>query len=138
VHLLNAQQQSAVFALYNQWRESAATSRASMLVVAGDRAPLQMPLREDLRTRLGWDLVFRLELLSDSDKRAALRAHAQSRSLNVPSELLDWLLTHHARDMRRLTALLDALDHYSLATKRPVTLPLLKTMLAEKVVSAEF
>lgn len=138
VHLLDAQQQSAVFALYNQWRASAATTRASRLVLAGDRAPLQMPLREDLRTRLGWDLTFRLELLSDTDKRAALQAHANSRSLNVPTEILDWLLTHHARDMRRLNALIDALDHYSLATKRPITLPLLKTLLAEPAFSANF
>jgi len=43
---------------------------------------------------------------------------------------LQWLLTHHSRDMRRLCALIDALDDYSLKTLRPVTLPLLKTVLA--------
>jgi len=123
--------QAGVFALYNRWRESAATRHAASLVVAGDRAPLQMPLREDLRTRLGWDLVFRLELLADADKLSALRAHAASRALDITPELFDWLLTRYARDMRRLTALLDALDRYSLATKRPITLPLLKTMLAQ-------
>lgn len=131
IQLLDDMRQSSVFALYNRWRESAATSHAASLVVAGDRAPLQMPLREDLRTRLGWDLVFRLELLADADKLAALRAHAASRALDVTPELFDWLLTRYARDMRRLTALLDALDRYSLATKRPITLPLLKTMLAK-------
>lgn len=131
IQQLDDMRQSIVFALYNRWRESAATSHAASLVVAGDRAPLQMPLREDLRTRLGWDLVFRLELLADADKLAALRAHAASRALDVTPELFDWLLTRYARDMRRLTALLDALDRYSLATKRPITLPLLKTMLAK-------
>ena len=131
IQLLDDMRQSIVFALYNRWRESAATSHAASLVIAGDRAPLQMPLREDLRTRLGWDLVFRLELLADADKLAALRAHAASRALDVTPELFDWLLTRYARDMRRLTALLDALDRYSLATKRPITLPLLKTMLAK-------
>lgn len=131
IQQLDDMRQSIVFALYNRWRESAATSHAASLVIAGDRAPLQMPLREDLRTRLGWDLVFRLELLADADKLAALRAHAASRALDVTPELFDWLLTRYARDMRRLTALLDALDRYSLATKRPITLPLLKTMLAK-------
>lgn len=124
-------QQAEVFRLYNRWRESAAAEqRGFALVVAGDSAPRHMPLREDLRTRLGWDLVFRLEPLSDADKLAALRAHAAARALEVTPELLDWLLTRQARDMRELTGLLDALDRYSLATKRPVTLPLLKTMLA--------
>ncbi|GAA5234288.1 DnaA regulatory inactivator Hda [Verticiella sediminum] len=128
---LDERQQAAVFGIYNRWRESAAAEqRGFALVVAGDSAPLRMPLREDLRTRLGWDLVFRLDLLSDADKLAALHAHAAARSLDVTPELLEWLLTRHARDMRQLTALLDALDRYSLATKRPITLPLLKTMLA--------
>ncbi len=131
VQLLDARQQAIVFGLYNQWRESAATRQATILVVTGDRAPLHMPLREDLRTRLGWDLVFRLELLSDHDKLAALQAHASSKSLKIAPEILDWLLTHYVRDMRQLTTLIDALDRYSLATKRPITLPLLKTMLAE-------
>lgn len=132
LHQMSDAQQAAIFAIYNRWRESAATHHASMLVVTGDRAPLQMPLREDLRTRLGWDLVFRLEPLSDDDKRTALRSHAASRALSVSNEVFDWLLTHHSRDMRQLIAVLDALDHYSLATKRPATLPLLKTMLATR------
>lgn len=130
VERLDADAQAAVFALYNRWREAQATRQALALVVAGEHAPLHMPLREDLRTRLGWDLVFRLALLSDADKLAALRAHAAARAMDIAPELLDWLLTRHARDMRQLTTLLDALDRFSLATKRPITLPLLKTMLA--------
>lgn len=132
LHRMDEHQLAAVFALYNHWRESAATRHACILLVTGDRAPLQMPLREDLRTRLGWDLVFRLELLSDDDKRAALHAHAASRALDVAPDIFDWLLTRHSRDMRQLISVLDALDRYSLATKRPATLPLLKTMLAAR------
>lgn len=57
VHLMDKARQAALFALYNRWRESAATDRAFALAVAGDRAPMSLPLREDLRTRLGWDLA---------------------------------------------------------------------------------
>ncbi|WZB62166.1 DnaA regulatory inactivator Hda [Achromobacter xylosoxidans] len=78
VHRMDDNRQAGLFALYNRWRESAATGRAFALAVAGDRAPLSMPLREDLRTRLGWDLVFRLDPLSDADKLAALSAQAPS------------------------------------------------------------
>ena len=131
VHRLDGPGQARLFALYNQWRAAAATTRASRLLLSGDQAPLQLPLREDLRTRLGWDLVYRLELLSDADKRDALLAQGASRQLPLAPALIDWLLVHRARDMRQLTAILDALDRYSLATRRPVTLPLLKTMLAE-------
>jgi DnaA family protein len=90
-----------------------------------------MPLREDLRTRLGWDLVCRLDLLPDTDKLAALSTQAAERGLHLAPEILNWMLTHYERDMRHLAALIDALDRYSLATRRPLTLPLLRTMLAD-------
>jgi len=131
VHRMDGARQAGLFALYNRWRECAATSRAFALAVAGDRAPLSMPLREDLRTRLGWDLVFRLEPLSDADKRAALAAQAAERGLQLAPEVIQWMLTHRERDIRKLVALLDALDRYSLATGRPITIPLLRAMLAD-------
>ena len=130
VQALDAQGQAALFALYNRWRESAATRAAFALALAGDRAPLNMEVREDLRTRLGWDLVFRLEQLTDDERAQALRRRAAERGLELSSEVIAWLLTHHERDMSRLTALVDALDRYSLARHRPITLPLLKDLLA--------
>src|SRR3546814_7790214 len=87
-------------------------------------------LREDLRTRLGWDLVFRLELLSDEDRVQALRTRAGERGLQLSPEVIGWVLTHYARDMGRLSALVDALDRYSLEKHRAITLPLLKDLLA--------
>lgn len=131
VHRMNDSRQAALFALYNRWRESAATGRAFALALAGDRAPLSMPLREDLRTRLGWDLVFRLDPLSDADKLAALSAQAAERGMHLAPEIINWMLTHHERDIRKLAELIDALDRYSLATGRPITLPLLRAMLAD-------
>ncbi len=130
VHQLTEAGQSWLFALYNRWREAAASREAGRLLLSGNQPPLQLTIREDLRTRLGWDLVYRLEALSDNDKRAALLAHGASRQLPVAPAVIDWLLTRHARDLRQLMAILDALDRYSLATRRPVTLPLLRTMLA--------
>lgn len=131
VHDMDETRQAGLFALYNRWRECAATSRAFALAVAGDRAPLSMPLREDLRTRLGWDLVLRLEPLSDADKLAALATQATERGLHIAPEVIQWMLTHYERDIRKLAVLLDALDRYSLATGRPITIPLLRTMLAD-------
>lgn len=130
VEQLDDEGQAALFALYNRWREVAATRHGFALVLAGDRSPLAMPLREDLRTRLGWDLVFRLELLSDADRAQALRARAKDRGLELAPEVVNWVLTHYDRDMNRLSALVDALDRYSLEKQRAITLPLLKDLLA--------
>ncbi|MBV6273538.1 DnaA regulatory inactivator Hda [Alcaligenaceae bacterium CGII-47] len=130
VDQLSVHAQAALFALYNRWRERAATPQAFALLVSGGTAPRSMSLREDLRSRLGWDLVYRLEQLSDADRAAALRAQAQVRGLLLSEDVLSWILTHYARDMGRLTALIDALDRYSLARHRSITLPLLRDLLA--------
>lgn len=130
VESLDADWQAALFALYNRWREVASTAQGFALVLAGDRAPLAMPLREDLRTRLGWDLVFRLEQLSDEDRAQALLTRATDRGLQLAPEVINWVLTHYTRDMRHLSALIDALDRYSLERHRAITLPLLKELLA--------
>lgn len=130
VGLFNKAAQAALFALYNRWREMATTGQAFAMLLAGDRAPLAMSLREDLRTRLGWDLVFRLEPLSDPDRIAALNKRAHERGLALSPDIIKWLLGHYARDMGRLGALLDALDRYSLETHRAITLPLLRDLLA--------
>lgn len=132
IHLLDEQGQGLLFRLYNRWRESGSGRDAFTLVVAGDHAPLACGLREDLRTRLGWDLSFRLHLLSDDDRARALERQALDRGLKLAQEVISWLLTYYSRDMSHLSALLDALDRYSLARHRAITVPLLKELLASR------
>jgi DnaA family protein len=64
--------------------------------------------------------------------RAALRRDADRRGAVLPDELLDHLLTHHARDLGHLMALLDRLDAYALEHKRALTVPLLRQMLVQE------
>lgn len=129
VDLLNAEGQAALFGLYNRWRELAGGPHAFLLLAAANRAPLAMPLREDLRTRLGWDLTFRVHLPSDQERAQALHQRAQDRGVVLGEAVVNWLLTHYTRDLGQLGALVDALDRYSLEQHRPITLPLLKQML---------
>ena len=125
VQKLDAAAQAQLFDAYNQ-----AQLEGTQLVVSGDRPPRLLPLREDLRTRLGAGLVYELQVLSDEEKRHALLAAAQARGMPLNQDLLDYFLNHLSRDMRSLMAMLNALDHYSLVNKRVVTLPLLKEILA--------
>lgn len=118
--------QIAAFALYNQVREN-----GGVLLAAGAQAPAALSLREDLRTRLGWGLIYQLHGLSDEEKIAALQQAAETRGLALSAGVLPYLMTHFRRDMPSLSAMLDALDRYSLETKRPITLPLLKELLQQ-------
>ena len=90
-----------------------------------------LPLREDLRTRIGWGHVFALEPLREPEVRAALRREADRRGVFLSDDVMDYLLTRFARDLKHLMAQLDRLDEFSLASKRAITVPLLKQMLSE-------
>ena len=121
---LNERQQHALFNLYNQVQDA-----GGMLVAAAVLPPAQLALREDLRTRLGWGLVYQLHGLSDDEKIAALSQSAVARGLALSPGVLPYLLTHFRRDMQSLSTMLDALDRYSLETQRPITMPLLRELL---------
>lgn len=123
-HRLDMVGQLALFDLYNRFRTDGGT-----LFSAGDRPPAELPLREDLRTRLGAGLVLRVEPLSDEEKRAALSEHGRQRGLALAPELIDYLLTHVTRDMGTQMAVVDTLDRVSLERKRPITQPLLREVL---------
>ena len=124
---LGIDQQQAAFALFVE-----ATTHAIPVVGAARVPPVDLPLREDLRTRLGWGHVFALQPLAESDVRGTLRREADRRGLFLSDEVMDHLLTRFARDLKHLMALLDRLDDFALVQKRAVTVPLLKQMLAEQ------
>lgn len=131
VHKLDANGQASLFNLYNRWREAGSMPHGFTIVVSGNNAPMAMPLREDLRTRLGWDLTFRLHTLSDDERIQAISKRAEDTGIKLTNEVLKWLLTYYSRDMRHLNALIDALDRYSIQRHRAITVPLLKELLAD-------
>jgi DnaA family protein len=116
--------QVAAFDLYNSLRE-----RNSALLAGGGAPPVQLKLREDLMTRLAWGLVYQVHALTDEEKGRALAEYAAGRGFRLQSEVCDYLLARASRDLSSLLATLDALDRYSLETKRPVTVPLARELL---------
>ena len=124
VHLLNNDAQIDLFNTYNQLKESGGT-----LITSGLHAPTQMGLRDDLATRLAWGLVYQLHPLNDAEKALALQNHAAERGIRLPTEVVDYCLRYLRRDLSTLMATLDALDEWSLTTKKPVTVPLLRQLL---------
>jgi len=125
VDQLDDRQVAALFRILN----SVQASQEIYIFMAGSAAPNHLHLREDLRTRLGWGLIFQTQLLDDDEKIQALETAARDRGLMLSPEVLPWLLNRFYRDMPNLMALLDALDAYSLETKRAVTLPLVRELL---------
>jgi DnaA-homolog protein len=122
----DVQQQSA-FALFIE-----AAAHGTPIAASGSVPPVDLPLRDDLRTRLGSGLVFAISPLGEIDARAVLRQEADRRGIVVSDDVMSFLMTRFSRDLKHLMALLDRLDDFALAEHRQITVPLLKKLFEEE------
>ena len=125
VHLLDDSGQIELFNTYNRCKES-----HQNMLVSGLYSPLQMKLRDDLATRLAWGVTYEVIALSDEEKKLALLRHADERGIKLNTDIIDYCLRYLKRDMPNLFSILEDLDKWSLSYKRPITLPLLKEIIA--------
>ena len=127
VEALDEVAQIELFALYNRQREN-----GGVLLISGTQSPVHLRLRDDLRTRLAWGLVYQVQALNDTEKSRALEQHAQARGFSLPPEVTQYLLRHGRRDLPSLIGVLDALDQCCLRLKRQPTVPILKEVMGKK------
>lgn len=106
--------------------------RQRWVLAAGSLPPSHLPLREDLRTRLGWGHVFQLKAMDESQCRAVLRQQAEARGIFLKDEVMDFILTRFRRDLGSLMGLLDQLDQFALREQRAITIPLIKSMIQDE------
>lgn len=125
VEALGEAARAGLFALINIGRLSPAIA----IVVTGQVSPMALPLKDELRSRLSWGLVYGLFPLDDNDKAIALAGLAKERGVTISGDLIPYLLAHTSRDMRALIGLFDTLDRYALARNRAITVPLLREYL---------
>ncbi len=96
----------------------------------GDVPPAQLRVKlMDLKSRLGWGVVYHLHGLSDEQKLEALRLRAQGRGLELDGSVGRFLLRRCPRDMGQLFLMLEELDQASLAEQRRLTIPFVKDVL---------
>ena len=132
VERLEAEAQEALFHAINVRRETPATAT----FVAGNAMPRDLVLdgeREDLRSRLAWGLVYRLEQLDDDEKDAALVRHATQRGFPLSLEVRRYLLTHCSRDLGVLMQIVDTLDKHGREHQRILTVPLVREFMQHEL-----
>ena len=114
--------------LFNLVNVSQQTGHA--LVLASQQNPARFNgVLPDLTSRLLWGPVFKLQSLDDSGKLVALHAHARQRGISLSDEAARYLLNYYPRDLVSLLEVLDRLDASSLAAKRRLTVPFIKSVL---------
>ena len=119
--------EQALFRLFN-----ALESAGTPLIVA-DRAPpgrLGLGLA-DLASRLASGPVLGLAALGESELGEVLVSRARARGIELPPQVAAYLVARERRDVPHLLALLDRLDRHSLAARRPVTIPFVRSVLDE-------
>ena len=124
VERLDTAGQIALFNAINAARDAGGT-----VLAAGNAPPAQLALREDLKSRLAWGLVYQVKPLTDAEKALTLHGEAARRGLKLSDEVVWYLLTHVRRDLHSLIALLDRIDRASLEQRRAVTLPLVRELI---------
>jgi len=124
VQKLDEASQIGLFNAINEARQS-----GGRVLAAGNAPPAQLPLREDLKSRLAWGLVYQVRTLTDDERGVFLRTEAERRGMHLADDVISYLLTRMRRDLPSLTAILDKLDRASLEQKRLITLPLVRDTL---------
>lgn len=114
-----------LFHLFNRARE-----QQCRLLISADASPrsLQVGL-DDLRSRLGWGIVYRLPTLDDQARERLLVFRAERRGLQMATEVAGYIINRAPRTMDSLLELLDTLDKASLAQQRALSIPFVKTTL---------
>ena len=69
--------------------------------------------------------------LSEEEKMEAMHQFIASRQSQVPQEVLNYLLSHSARNLNFLLNTLQQLEYYALQKHRRITVPLLKQYFKE-------
>ena len=125
----NESWEHAFFSFFNRLRD-----REHRLLVSAPAPPNELPIRlPDLKTRLNWGLTLKLKSLSEQERVSALSYKARKTGLEIPPQVGRFLLTHYSRDLPSLWALLEKIDHETLAAKRKLTIPFLKQILKSTV-----
>src|SRR3954447_9167712 len=86
-----------LFTVYNALKE-----RGGRFMATSGTPPAAIAMREDLRTRLGWGLVYEVFTLRDEEKTAAVQACALQRGFSLGDDVLEYWMRHGRRDMPSL------------------------------------
>ena len=128
IEKLGNEEQALLFAVFNRFRNSG----KGFLLLSSEHTPQQLVIREDLRTRMAYCLVYEVKPLTDQEKIDALVSMAAARQVTIDPEIFEYLLNHWRRDMDSLIQMLDTLDNYAVTMGKRITLPLLRQLLKQQ------
>lgn len=100
------------------------------LVVTGSAPASELGLIPALSSRLASGLSFQIHPLDPEQCVAALQLRARRRGMHLPEDSARYLVRQRGEHLEQLFASLEALDRASLAAKRKLTLPFVRSVLS--------
>lgn len=123
---LNAQQQQNLFDFYNYSKTT-----SIKLIVSANTLPNKLNLLADLKTRLSLSVVFRLQTLSDENKKRIIKQQIQNRNITIQNKIYAYLFNYYSRDLSVLLTAIDYLDRASLQQKCKISTTFVKQQLVD-------
>lgn len=113
-----------LFGLFNALHAS-----GGHLCVAAECNPAGLPLQlEDLRSRLQLSVIYEVQPLGEAGRLAVLLRRARERGIELKDEVAAYIMTRSPRGMPDLLDVLERLDTLSLAEKRRITIPFIRSI----------
>ncbi len=121
-----------------QWEEAVAgladgvRSHGGDFVAAGDAPPPQLAVAQrPLGERLATCVVIQLHHLEEGERQQALQLRARRRGFELPVDTADYLVRRFGANTSTLFECLQTLDRASLASRRKLNLPFVRSALRE-------
>lgn len=110
-------------------------SQNKKLIITCDRSPDELVgIDEDLHSRLKWGLVLNLSPLTDEDKYQIIKIKSQENGYHIEDKVINYCLRHLRRDLHTLINTFQALDEWSLKSKRAITINLIKDLQRNNII----
>ena len=118
--------ESVFYYLINRCRQG--TFR--LLVSLGSRPRDLICALDDFQSRLSWGLLLELPVVDEADIENIIRQRARLLGHDLPQEVITYLIRHFPRGLANQLDILHKLDAASLATKKKITIPLVKQVMS--------
>ena len=84
---------------------------------------------DDFQSRLSWGLLLELPVAEEADIENIIQQRARLLGHDLPQEVISYLIRHYPRGLANQLDILLKLDAASLATKKKITIPLVKQVM---------
>jgi DnaA family protein len=124
----NTEWEQGFFNFFNLHRDN-----NKQLIISASCPPKYLDIQlPDLKTRMNWGLTLKLTSLTDEQQLNALIYKANTLGFDIPNNVGRFIMTHYARDLTSIWAILDKIEQATLVAKRKITIPFLKQIMAKR------